>query len=194
MVDPGEGDKWIGSCRLALAFVVSFGLFSMAAVRATISVAIVCMVNHTAVNELSEGHWILHNDDSVKCSSNLSFGHKSKYQEGSFIWLKETQGLILSSIFWGYVVIHLPAGIIITKYGGRIVFGITTAVSAVATLLIPIASTVSPYLVIALRFITGLCQGFALPTGVALWAAWAPPQERTKLTIVSFAGTYTLYT
>ncbi|XP_074642685.1 sialin-like [Tubulanus polymorphus] len=189
MVNENPGYKWIGSCRLALALAVSFGFFSLAAVRATISVAIVCAVNHTAVKQLSEGNWTVHDDeDTVKCSSNLSFGYKSNYQEGSFIWLKETQGLILSSIYWGYVVTSLPAGIIASKYGGRIPFGTTTAVSAVATLLIPIASTVSPYLVIALRFIIGLCQGFAFPTGTALWAAWAPPLERTRLAIISFAG------
>ncbi|XP_074641335.1 sodium-dependent phosphate transport protein 3-like [Tubulanus polymorphus] len=119
MADRGESDKCIGSSRLALAFVVSFGFFSMAAVRATISIAIVCMVNHTAVKQLSEGHWIVYDEDTVKCSSNLSFGHKSNYQEGSFIWLKETQGLILSSIYWGNVVTSLPAGMIASKYGGR---------------------------------------------------------------------------
>ncbi|XP_074641332.1 sialin-like [Tubulanus polymorphus] len=158
----------------------------MAAVRTTLSVAIVCMVNQTAVKDLTERN--LFNDEDVKCSSNLSFGHNSKYEEGNLIWSKEIQGLILSSVYWGYLITSVPAGVIVTKYGGRIIFGTTTAVSAVATLLIPIASTVSPYLVIALRVIIGLCQGVAYPAGFSLWASWAPPSERSRLTIMSFAG------
>ncbi|XP_074656639.1 sialin-like [Tubulanus polymorphus] len=162
----------------------------MAAIRASMSVAVVCMVNHTAVKELAlpEGNWSKPDEDSVKFSSKWSLGHKSKYQEGSFIWSKETQDLILSSIFWGYLVTSFPAGMIVSKYGGRVTFGTTTAVSTVATLLIPIASTAIPYLVITLRFITGLCQGFALPAISSLMAAWAPPFERSRLTVIAIAG------
>ncbi|XP_074641334.1 vesicular glutamate transporter 1-like [Tubulanus polymorphus] len=97
-------------------------------------------------------------------------------------------GLILSSVYWGYLITSVPAGVIVTKYGGCIIFGTTTAVSAVATLLIPIATTVSPYLVIALQVIIGLCQGVAYPAGFSLWASWAPPSERSRLTTISFAG------
>ncbi|XP_074657193.1 sialin-like [Tubulanus polymorphus] len=188
--DENKGYTWMGSSRLALAIVISFGCFCLGAVIASMSVAVVCMVNHTAVEKLTlpEEDWSKRDEGSVKCSSNRSLGYESKHQDGSFIWSKETQGLILSSIFWGYVVTSFPAGMIISKYGGRVTFGSTTAVSTVATLLIPIASTASPYLVITLRFITGLCQGFALPAISSLMAAWAPPFERTRLTVIAISG------
>ncbi|KAL4721662.1 hypothetical protein ACJJTC_000566 [Scirpophaga incertulas] len=36
-----------------------------------------------------------------------------------FDWDKKTQSLILSSFFWGYLVMQIPAGIVAKRFGGK---------------------------------------------------------------------------
>ena len=38
---------------------------------------------------------------------------------GDFEWSEELQGIILSSFFWGYVITHIPGGLLSEKYGGK---------------------------------------------------------------------------
>lgn len=37
-------------------------------------------------------------------------------------WDKKTQGLILSSFFWGYATMQIPAGLLSKRYGGKPIF------------------------------------------------------------------------
>ncbi|XP_074641328.1 LOW QUALITY PROTEIN: uncharacterized protein LOC141899073 [Tubulanus polymorphus] len=180
--------SWLGSSRVGLAFIVFFGFFNLYAMRVNMSVAVVCMVNQTAVKALSSENGTNDFQDKVNCSTNLGFGRKSSFEEGEYVWMKETQGLILSSFFWGYIATQLPGGLLAFRFGGKIVFGVCMAIAALGTLLSPVAATVSPYFLILVRVIVGLGEGVAFPAMNSIWAAWAPPLERSRLTSSSYAG------
>jgi MFS family permease len=45
------------------------------------------------------------------------------FQEGEFAWDKSTQGLILGSFYWGYIITQIPGGWLAAKFGGKHVFG-----------------------------------------------------------------------
>ncbi|XP_074641336.1 sialin-like [Tubulanus polymorphus] len=110
---------WLGSSRVGLAIIVFFGFFNLYAMRVNISVAIVCMVDQTALRALSFDNGTESVDEGFNCSSDLSFGPKAVYGEGAFVWSKQMQGFVLSSFFWGYVVTQFPGGVIATKCGGK---------------------------------------------------------------------------
>lgn len=79
-------------------------------------------------------------------------------QWAEFDWSEETQGIILSAVFWGYVLTQVPGGLLAEKYGGKYVLATGMMLSAVCTLLTPpIARMGATYLVIA-RFFIGLGQ------------------------------------
>jgi ACS family sodium-dependent inorganic phosphate cotransporter-like MFS transporter 5 len=77
-------------------------------------------------------------------------------QDGPFSWDKELQGVILGSFFWGYLLTQVLGGWLAGRYGGKRILGYSMLVTAIATLLTPVASYGSPYGLMALRFINGL--------------------------------------
>lgn len=73
-------------------------------------------------------------------------------------WDVNEQSLVLSAFFWGYVLTQIPGGVLADWIGGRSVIGVALALSALATLFIPLAAEYSIYAVCALRFIIGLVE------------------------------------
>lgn len=65
----------------------------------------------------------------------------------------QTQSVILSSFFWGYVVLQIPAGEMAAKFGGSILITVVVAGNAAISMLIPIAAYyVSKLLLVYLQF------------------------------------------
>lgn len=59
-------------------------------------------------------------------------------------WDKKTQSLILSSFFWGYVIMQIPAGILAKNFGGKpILLFALVANMAICTLVPTLAAMVS---------------------------------------------------
>ena len=75
---------------------------------------------------------------------------------GEFEWDSYTQGIILGSFFYGYVITQLPGGRIAEVLGARWMFGLGVFLTAVLTLAIPIASRAHYGALIAIRVIQGL--------------------------------------
>ena len=66
------------------------------------------------------------------------------------------QGRILGAFFYGYVITQIPGGYLAEKYGGKWLFGIGTFLTAILTLLTPVAAKASLPTLIALRVLMGL--------------------------------------
>lgn len=56
-----------------------------------------------------------------------------------FTWDEELQGLILSSFYWGYLITHLPGGMLSEKFGGKYVLSLGLLLTSLVTLFIPLA-------------------------------------------------------
>jgi MFS transporter, ACS family, solute carrier family 17 (sodium-dependent inorganic phosphate cotransporter), other len=54
-----------------------------------------------------------------------------------FDWSEATQGIILSSFYYGYIVTHLPGGMLAERFGGKYSLGFGVLSTAVFTLLTP---------------------------------------------------------
>ncbi|CAH2233463.1 jg7902 [Pararge aegeria aegeria] len=99
------------SARYILAVLGSIGMAIVYGLKVNLSVALVGMLNHTAIkmNEQKSDHGS-HNvtvHAEVECEPPTSSGH-AKEADGPFLWSSEIQGIILSCYFWGYFVSQIP--------------------------------------------------------------------------------------
>ena len=67
-------------------------------------------------------------------------------------------GWVLSSFFYGYIITQIPGGYLAGRFGGRYVFGIGISMTAVLTLLTPLAAQIHIGFLIALRALEGFFE------------------------------------
>ncbi|CAG9786471.1 unnamed protein product [Diatraea saccharalis] len=107
-----------------------------------------------------------------------------------FNWDKKTQSIILSSFFWGYLVMQIPAGILAKKFGGKPTILVALLANGVICLLVPMLAAWGGWrFVCAARVVIGLTQSFTLPASHTLLGQWLPASERTNCTTIVFGGT-----
>ncbi|CAH1784347.1 unnamed protein product [Owenia fusiformis] len=192
------------SSRLGLAVIIFFGCLLLYAVRINLSVAMVCMVNHTALAiqdnpqvvltnltanaTYNEANNTISDDDTLVCQ--MESGNGTTMEDGDFEWSKESQGHLFGAFFYGYMVSQFPGGYLAKKLGGKRVMGASMFITAICTLMTPIAARVSYFFILVLRVILGMCGGVVFPALHTVWANWAPPLETTKLVSNSYAGIY----
>ncbi|XP_026478028.1 putative inorganic phosphate cotransporter [Ctenocephalides felis] len=151
--------------------------------RICLSVAINVMV--VPKEESNTTH---HVDDDLQCPADPSSGSSNKLT-GIYDWTNTEQGLILSSFFWGYVITHLPGGLLAERFGGKYTLGFGILGTAVFTLLTPVVvEEFGATGLIVIRVIEGLGEGTTFPALNSLLAQWAPPLERSKLGSLVFGG------
>lgn len=56
-----------------------------------------------------------------------------------FLWSQKLQGVIVSSFFWGNIVSQIPGGVLVQKYGGKMVLLASTFLSTIVVALTPLA-------------------------------------------------------
>ncbi|KOB52025.1 Sodium-dependent phosphate transporter, partial [Operophtera brumata] len=94
-------------------------------------------------------------------------------------WDKKTQGLILSSFFWGYMAMQIPAGLLAKKYGGKLI------------LLVALLTSGGGWpCVCVCRVVMGLTQACLFPASHTLLGRWLPASERTALTGLVYGGSH----
>ncbi|KAF5925111.1 hypothetical protein HPG69_008788, partial [Diceros bicornis minor] len=104
-------------------------------------------------------------------------------------WSPEIQGIIFSSIFYGSVIIQIPAGYLSGIYSVKKIVGSTLLLGSPFNLFIPLAAQVGgETLVIACRAAQGVAQGTVVTAQQVIWVKWAPSLERGRLTSISLSG------
>lgn len=132
-----------------------------------------------------------HNDvgvDPDACPGEIQIRNHTIDYDNEFDWDEKMQGYILSSFYWGYVLTHIPGGLLAERLGGKHVLGIGLLGTSVFTLLTPAAARAGPWWLVFVRFIEGFGEGMTFPALNALLARWVPPFERGKLGSLVFAG------
>lgn len=157
------------SKRYIISILALLGFCNVYALRVNLSVALVAMVAK---------------------SSTVDKEGKTVEEPAEFNWSSQTQGIVLSSFFYGYIVTQLPGGCLALKFGGKNLFGLGILSTAVFTLLTPVAARTGVAFLVALRILIGLCEGVVFPANHAVWTKWAPPLERSKLTTIAVSGAH----
>ncbi|CAL1157302.1 unnamed protein product [Cladocopium goreaui] len=105
-----------------------------------------------------------------------------------FSWDSSEQGIIQSSIFWGYAATQVLGGLLATRFGGKRVLLFAVALWSLATMLAPSAATVSTEVFIASRVLVGIGEGLAPAAGLRMVATWVPEAERSRAVATLGAG------
>ncbi|KAJ8913208.1 hypothetical protein NQ315_016150 [Exocentrus adspersus] len=150
--------------------------------RVILSVAITEMVAHVKLEHYDPNTCALEFDNSTKPLMNSSH---------LYPWTSRQQGLILSSFYWGYVITHIPGGIIAEKFGGKHSLGLGILCTAIFTFITPfvIYATDGNWVwVVVVRIIEGLGEGTTFPALTTLLANWVPLSERSKIGTLVYAG------
>lgn len=170
-----------GSARYTLAFLSSLGFFVVYSLRVNLSVAMVDMLNTT--------HQTSSNHSGSVCPPHTSAPPpKHNHTAGVYNWDSETQGWILGSFFYGYILTQIPGGYLAGRFGPKWLMGFGVLGTAVFTLLTPTAADLGASYLIAVRVLEGIGEGVTFPAMYTMWAAWAPPLERSRLLTITYIG------
>ncbi|XP_055370914.1 sialin [Condylostylus longicornis] len=170
--------------RYVFGFMGFLGFAVVYAMRVNLSVAIVAMVNQTAIS-----HENVTIEDVCPASSNTSENNTlPENTNGEFIWDETTQGIVLGSFFYGYVITQVPGGRLAEQMGGKLVYGFGVLITAIFTMLTPMAAYFSLPTLVVVRILEGMGEGVTYPAMHAMLAHWIPPLERNKFASVVYAG------
>ncbi|XP_063772887.1 sialin isoform X2 [Pseudophryne corroboree] len=169
------------SARYNLAVMALLGFFMLYALRVNLSVALVDMVNSTSSEQENRSSSVCPDHSVHPKTPHNSTGKK-------YNWDADTQGWILGSFFYGYILTQIPGGYFAGKIGGKLLLGCGILGTAVFTLLTPLAADLGAGYLIAVRALEGLGEGVTFPAMHAMWSSWAPPLERSRLLSLSYAG------
>ncbi|XP_008570089.1 PREDICTED: sodium-dependent phosphate transport protein 3 isoform X3 [Galeopterus variegatus] len=174
------------SLRCGLALIMHFSNFTMITQRVSLSIAIIAMVNstqqHGPSNASTEGP--LSDTLSNPNRSLKEFNAKTSVYQ----WSSETQGIIFSSINYGIILTLIPSGYLAGIFRAKQILGAGLLISSLLTLFTPLAADFGVILVIVIRTVQGMAQGMAWTGQFTIWAKWAPPLERSKLTSIAGSG------
>ncbi|XP_037861713.2 sodium-dependent phosphate transport protein 3 isoform X2 [Chlorocebus sabaeus] len=174
------------SLRYGLALIMHFSNFTMITQRVSLSIAIIAMVNTTQQHALTNASTERPVADAL---NNSSISIKEFDTKASvYQWSPETQGIIFSSINYGIILTLIPSGYLAGIFGAKKMLGAGLLISSLLTLFTPLAADFGVILVIVVRTVQGMAQGMAWTGQFTIWAKWAPPLERSKLTTIAGSG------
>uniref|UniRef100_A0A3B3YVY2 Sialin n=1 Tax=Poecilia mexicana TaxID=48701 RepID=A0A3B3YVY2_9TELE len=167
------------SSRYGLALLSSYGFFVVYSLRVNLSVAMVDMLNNT--HQSRSDH-----SGSVCTPNNTPVQPKHNQSAGVYNWDSATQGWILGSFFYGYILTQIPGGYLAGRCGAKWLMGFGVLGTALFTLLTPLAADLGASYLIVVRALEGVGEGVTFPAMYTMWASWAPPLERSRLLTISY--------
>ncbi|KAK9720106.1 Major Facilitator Superfamily [Popillia japonica] len=178
-------------CRYIYMLLGFLGMLFTFAMMTNLAIAMVSMVNHTAIK-------ILHEDDFRSIRGIVHFHldtipddeilPEESPEDGTNIWSLSLQGIIISSYFWGYLLGQLPGARLSEDVSGAWTFFAGVSIHILGTLLIPEAGHIHYGLIIAIRVVQGFMGGFTFPATHFLLTRWAPPHERSLISSFVYSG------
>ncbi|CAD6998440.1 sialin [Ceratitis capitata] len=180
--------------RYILAVLGSCGMAIIYGLKVNLSVAMVAMLNHTAIEKIHNSSHPVYNLSSIApsqeevCSSPGGTAG-GKPEDGPFEWNEAIQGTLLSCYFWGYLVSQMPSAQIAEKFSAKWVMFFSVGINVIATLLTPVMTNIHYAGLIVMRVLEGMGGGATFPAMHCMIAAWAPPNERSVMSTIIYVGT-----
>lgn len=169
--------------RIILALMVFLGFVNEYMMRNLISIAITQIAKKTYTNAS------IISGDVCPIDNETIVGDDPEQGDGYYEWSETVQGVILSSFYWGYIITHIPGGVLVERFGGKALLLIGNVATSVLTCLTPVSITLGgAYLLVGNRVVMGLCQGFMYAAVFGLLSTWIPLRERTTLGVLVLSG------
>jgi MFS transporter, ACS family, solute carrier family 17 (sodium-dependent inorganic phosphate cotransporter), other len=103
---------------------------------------------------------------------------------------KTQQGLVLSSFYIGYLIMMLPGGWIVVRFGGKWPLAVSLLLSSLFTALTPVVAARSYGGLIAMRILTGMAEAITYPANHDLLTNWVPAAEQSRAVPFVFSGAF----
>ncbi|XP_011499545.1 PREDICTED: sialin-like isoform X2 [Ceratosolen solmsi marchali] len=149
--------------RQIFGFLGFLGFALVYAMRVNLSVAIVSMVNQSAIP---------HSDNE----SGVDACPKINPVNTTFVPSA------------GYVITNVPGGRVAEKIGGKLVYGLGVFLTSLLTVISPFAAYWGLYPFLVIRVAEGFTEGVTFPAMHSMLAHWVPPLERSKFAALVYAG------
>ncbi|GAB0094293.1 major facilitator superfamily transporter 3 [Sergentomyia squamirostris] len=176
--------------RYILALLGSVGMAIIYGLKVNLSVAMVAMLNHTALSQAASEAF--NTSSSISSASDESCKREESHdvvEDGPFMWSEPLQGTILSCYFWGYFISQIPGARIAELFSAKWVMFFSVAINVICTILTPVMAEWHYLAVIAMRVGEGIGGGVTFPSMHVMIASWAPPVERSVISAIIYAGT-----
>ncbi|CAG2060397.1 unnamed protein product, partial [Timema podura] len=154
------------------------GMAILYALRGNLSIAIVAMVNHTAISQYNLSAEFTSSAKEEPCD--WVDEEMQDAEDGELNWDSTYQAFILSGFFYGYLVGQIPGGILTERFHGKLVFGLGLLVTAIFTIVSPFTLWVSGELFFVTRLLEGLAESVTTPALQYMITRWAPLNERNR--------------
>jgi ACS family glucarate transporter-like MFS transporter len=105
-------------------------------------------------------------------------------------------GYILSAFSWAYVIGQIPGGLLLDRFGTKIMYGVTLTLWSIATILVGFVGKVTTDVSIALgllftlRFALGFIEAPSFPANNRVAVMWFPKDERGLATSLFASASY----
>lgn len=164
----------------AMGFMGFFVLYSL---RVNINVAIVAMVNASAVYNNQSA-----SDECPAEEISNDTVNVNPSREGEFNWSPKLQATILGSFYYGYCITQIPGGRLAEIFSAKWVFGLGTVITSLLTLLTPLAARWHVSVLVFIRIAEGLAQGVTMPAMHSMLGRWIPDCEKSFLSTIVYSG------
>ncbi len=105
-----------------------------------------------------------------------------------FKWDLETQGIILSSFYVGYMIMQVLGGFLADRFGGKIVLGLGVLIWSFFTIVTPWAAFSGMLGLLIARIGMGLGEAVTFPSVYSLVTRWFPVHEKAKAVALNASG------
>ncbi|XP_068618034.1 sialin [Battus philenor] len=161
------------TCVQVLNIMVLLGFMLNYALRVNLTIAIVEMIYDEKDNQ------------TMAAAANLTTHmnvteHPGHIEQTRYHWDTKQKNHLLGCFFWGYVLTELPGGRLAEIIGARRVFGYSTLLASILTLLSPGAAAAGFGWIVALRVVLGFLLGATWPAILPMASKWIPPMDRSK--------------
>lgn len=193
------------SVRLKVVIALALALTIEGLMRSNINMAMVCMVNRTAIEPFM--HFLPPNStdlpSSVISSSSPSppikpskcedlsprTDHSKNKNMGELKITKSEQGLIFTSFYAGGLAIVMPGSYLCDWMGARNLVFVGALINVVGSFITPaVARHLGSIALIFVRFVMGCGQGILVPCMNVLIAHWFPLSEKSTAITIATTG------
>ena len=103
-------------------------------------------------------------------------------------WGMQTQGMVLSSFFVGYLLLQIVGGLLADRFGGKVVLGVGVLLWSLFTILTPPAASIGLGLLLATRILMGMGEAVTFPSIYSLYSRWVPITEHSRAVGLANSG------
>ncbi|XGW25359.1 hypothetical protein V3C99_006635 [Haemonchus contortus] len=177
------------SVRLRVAVCIALALTIEGLMRSNLNMAMVCMLNETAIADGRPAKSINESLGVAKCEV-LKFGNEKVYEySGDLTWTSQQRAVIFASFYAGGLLATLVTENLNRWMGAKRLVLYGAIINVLGTFATPtVASYLGAVPMVILRFVMGFGQGLLWPCMSVLVGHWFPPTEKSTALAIATTG------